>query len=130
MDIQNPPYEQYALAGFFRTRKFDRHIQRMRRLYGARRQVLQQSLSEAFGDGWRPWGDAAGLHLAAEFSGRAFDEDFARRAARQGIRIATVEQHCIEKGRHTDKLLIGYGHLEAEEIRNGVALLKEFMEQS
>ncbi len=130
MDIQNPPYEQYALAEFFKTRKLDRHIQRMRRLYGERRQVLQCSLTEAFGGGWRPWGDSAGLHLAAEFSGREFNEDFTNRAAQQGIRIATVEQHCIQKGRHADKLLIGYGHLEPDIIRNSVALLKEFMQQN
>jgi GntR family transcriptional regulator/MocR family aminotransferase len=129
MDIQNPPYEQYALLRFFNTRKIDRHIQRMRRLYGERRRALQESLTEAFGSGWRPWGDSAGLHLAAEFSGREFKEDFTSKASQQGIRIATVEQHCMQKGLHADKLLIGYGHLKPDMIRNGVMLLKEFIEQ-
>jgi GntR family transcriptional regulator/MocR family aminotransferase len=127
MDVQSPLFEQLALAEFFKSRKLDRHIQRMRRLYGQRRQALIECLTDAFGEAWRPWGDAAGLHLAAEFSGRVFDEGFTQRAARQGIRIATVEQHCIQKGRHADKLLLGYGHLEPDEIKSGVALLKEFM---
>lgn len=129
MDIQNPPYEQLALAEFMASRKLDRHIQSMRRLYRQRRQALQQCLTDAYGDAWRPWGDAAGLHLAAEFTGRVFDEGFPRRAAEQGIRIATVEQYCIQKGRHTDKLVMGYGHLTMDEIKSGVALLKQFMEQ-
>lgn len=128
MDLQNPPYEQAALAQFFRTRKLDRHVQRMRRLYGQRRQILLDSLTDAFGDAWRPCGDAAGLHLAAGFPGRVFDGDFTQRALRQGIRLATVGQHCIQNERHQDKLLLGYGHLGSGEIANGVALLKDFME--
>ncbi|WP_245581116.1 hypothetical protein [Paenibacillus ginsengihumi] len=36
-----------------------------------------------------------------------------------------VEYHCIRKGAHADKLLLGYGHLEPEEIERGVLLLKQ-----
>jgi GntR family transcriptional regulator/MocR family aminotransferase len=35
----------------------------------------------------------------------------------------------MQKGLHADKLLIGYGHLKPDMIRNGVMLLKEFIEQ-
>jgi len=45
-----------------------------------------------------------------------------------GIYLKTVESHCLEKGRHQGKLLIGYGHLEPEEIRNGILMLKDFIE--
>lgn len=126
-DVQNPPFEQLALAEYLRTRKFDRYVQKMRRVYAARRQVLLDALAEAFGTSWKPWGDAAGLHIALAFQDKRFDGEFEKIAADNGISIATVDCHSIGKDRHLDKLLIGYGHLEPDEIRSGVCLLKSFM---
>ena len=128
-DVQNPPFEQAALAEYLRTRKFDRHVRQMRRLYGQRRQVLLQALAENFGRAWRPWGDAAGLHLALEFPGQRFDRSFAEGAREQGMRLAPVEFYSIRRGSHADKLLLGYGHLEADEIREGIRLLHGFMQE-
>lgn len=124
-DVQNPPFEQAALAEMLHTRKFDRHLAAMRKLYGERRQRLLSSLREHFGDGWRSWGDAAGLHLAVQFPDMTFDDAFVNSCKAGGIRLAPVEYHCIRKGEHADKLLFGYGHLEPDEIERGVLRLKE-----
>lgn len=126
-DVQNPPFEQAALAEFLNTRKLDRHVQNMRRLYGQRRHILLQTLTETFGNCWRPWGDAAGLHLALEFPGKRFDQDFAHNCQQNGIRITPVDYHSIVKGKHLEKLLLGYGHLEPQEIKQGIRLLSEHM---
>lgn len=123
-DVQNSPFEQAALAEFLRTRKFDRHIRNMSRLYGQRRAVLLQALKDTFGDTWRAWGDAAGLHLAVQFPGMYFDESVLKKCADLGIRVAAVEQHCIQKGCHRDKLLLGYGHMEPKEIQESILRLK------
>jgi GntR family transcriptional regulator/MocR family aminotransferase len=128
MDVQNPPFEQAALAEFLHTRKLDRHIQKMRRIYGHRRKVLMEMLKYAFGNGWIAYGDTAGLHIAIDFPGQCFEERFVESCLQNGIYLKTVESHCLEKGRHQSKLLIGYGHLEPEEIRNGILMLKDFME--
>jgi GntR family transcriptional regulator/MocR family aminotransferase len=128
-DVQNPILEQAALAMFLRTRKLDRHIQRMRRLYGERRTVLLGSLTENFRREWHVFGDNAGLHLTVEFPGLSFDDGFRKSALNKGIDITPVEYHCIEKGRHQDKLLLGYGHLDPEEIRSGILLLHNHMEE-
>ncbi len=128
-DVQNPPWEQAALAELLRTRRFDRHVHGMRRVYGLRREALLKSLSAAFGDGFEPWGDAAGLHLCVAFRGRRFDDAFAQRCLARGMRVVPVEYHCIRKGAHEDKLLLGYGHLEPEEIEKGIRLLKDIMEE-
>lgn len=126
-DVQNPPFEQAGLAEFLRTRKLDRHVQNMRRLYGQRRHILLQTLTETFGNCWRPWGDAAGLHLALEFPGRRFDQDFSHNCQQHGIRITPVDYHSIVKGRHLEKMLLGYGHLEPQEIRDGIRIFYEHM---
>jgi len=124
-DVQNPVIEQAALAVFLRTRKLDRHIKKMRRIYGERRRALLAELERTFGGGWRAYGDDAGLHLAVEFPNLCFDDAFRKSAAERGILITPVEYHCIDKGRHRDKLLIGYGHLDPDEIRSGIGLLYE-----
>lgn len=128
-DVQNPPFEQAALAEFLHTRKFDRHVQRMRRLYGQRRQIMLQTLKETFGEKCVSWGDAAGLHLALQFPGMHFDQAFALQCKQQGIFITPVDRHCIRKGIHSDKLLLGYGHLDANEIRQGIELLYKLITQ-
>lgn len=127
-DVQNPPFEQAALAEFLHTRKLDRHVQKMRRIYGHRRQVLMEALKEAFGNGWTSYGDTAGLHIAIDFPNHCFDEVFHKSCLQSSIYIKTVESHCMEKGRHQSKLLMGYGHLEPEEIRKSILLLRDFME--
>ncbi|MGE4485382.1 MAG: PLP-dependent aminotransferase family protein [Oscillospiraceae bacterium] len=126
-DVQNPPFEQAALAEFLHTGKLDRHIQKMRRIYGQRRKVLLDSLKDAFGTGWAACGDAAGLHIAIDFPGSCFDGEFKKRCLQKGIDITPMECHSIVKGLNQGMLLIGYGHLEPEEIEYGVRLLRDFM---
>lgn len=126
-DVQNPVLEQAALALLLRTRKLDRHVQKMRRIYGERRRVLLESLEENFKTEWRAFGDNAGLHLTVEFPGLCFDDAFRKSCREHGINVTTAEFHCIEKGNHRNKLLIGYGHLTPEEIRKGIGLLQRFI---
>lgn len=122
-DVQNPPFEQAALAEFLRTRKFDRHVSKMRRIYSQRRQALMDSLKKTFGNMWTAYGDAAGMHAVIDFPGMSFNKGFREKCLQSGIYITPLEDYCIEKGRHQSKLLIGYGHLEPEEINKGIRLL-------
>ena len=45
------------------------------------------------------------------------------------LRARKLEGHCIEKGAHRDKLLLGYGHLEPGEIAAAVRFLAESMRE-
>ena len=49
-DRQTPLLEQATLADFLREGHLERHIRRMRRIYGRRREVLVESLAKHFGD--------------------------------------------------------------------------------
>jgi GntR family transcriptional regulator/MocR family aminotransferase len=122
-DVQNPVFEQAALCMLLQTHKLDRHIQKMRRVYGQRRQALLDALTDAFGKGFIPWGDAAGLHLTVQFPGMRFGEAFRKACRDLSIYVTPVSRHCIQKDSHQDKLLLGYGHLTPEKIRTGIPLL-------
>ncbi|PKM72735.1 MAG: PLP-dependent aminotransferase family protein [Firmicutes bacterium HGW-Firmicutes-16] len=129
-DVQNPPFEQAALGELLRTRRFDRHVQKMRRLYALRRQTLLDALKLEFGDGFEVFGDAAGLHVAVNFPKFTFDSGFKEKCLKNGIFVTPVENHCIRKGEHQSMLLLGYGHLRAEEIRSAIKLLSSFMKET
>ena len=122
-DVQNPMFEQAALAEFLRSRALDRHVRAMRNRYAKRRQALVGALHEEFGESCTICGDAAGLHLAASFAGMRFDASFQRFCLERGVVVSTMESHCITKGQHEDQLLLGYGHLTPEDIVSSVHLL-------
>lgn len=128
LDIQNPLFEQAALAEFLRTRKLDRHIRIMKNRYARRRQALLEALGEHFGETCSVCGDAAGLHVSVRFSGRIFDEAFRLRCAEAGVHAVSLEEHCIVKGAHRSELVLGYGHLEPEAILGAVQLLARVMD--
>ena len=127
MDVQNPLFDQAALSEFMGTRRLDHHVQKMRRLYGKRREALLNALVHAFKSDFTPFGDASGLHMAVEFKGKVFDDDFRKAGRQRGIYLTPVESYCIEKGRHRNKLLLGYGHLDPDEIQKNVEGLKQFI---
>jgi GntR family transcriptional regulator/MocR family aminotransferase len=127
MDVQNPVLEQAALAEFLHTRKMDKHVQWMRRLYSEKRNALLRSVTDNFGKLVQPWGDASGLHVALQFSGMEFGEPFIQKCRNAGIRIASVAQYCTMQDCHNDKLLVGYGHLNHAQIQEGIRALHQLI---
>lgn len=125
MDVQNPVLEQAALAEFLHTRKMDKHVQQMRRVYSEKRKVLLRSVADTFQNLVLPWGDASGLHVALQFSGMEFGEAFIHECRNTGIRIASVAQYCPMQDCHKDKLLLGYGHLSHAQIQEGIKALHD-----
>lgn len=128
MDVQNPVLEQAALAQFLLQRKLDKHVRRMRRLYGDKRAALLTAIQQTFGDAATARGDASGLHLALQFPGRSFGTDFTLHCRDAGIRIARVSKYCFSTQEHTDTLLLGYGHLDAAGIAGGVRALGRLLQ--
>lgn len=127
LDFQNSVLEQAALAEFLQTRKLDKHFQRMRRIYGEKRKILLQAIRQTFGDEAIPWGDESGLHLALQFPGSSLGEKFTRECLDAGIRAYPLAYYCPGENIHRDKLLLGYGHLSPEQIREGIEKLHQFM---
>jgi len=95
MDVQNPIFEQAALAEFMRRRKLDRHIQKMRRIYGQRWHILLESFKEVFGSEWIPYGDAARLHVAVDFPGIRFNDAFRKCCLQKGVYITPEHRQFI-----------------------------------
>ncbi|MET3549515.1 GntR family transcriptional regulator/MocR family aminotransferase [Paenibacillus favisporus] len=133
MDMHTPTLDQAILARFIADQHLQRHVTRMKRIYSRRRKLLIRSLSETFGNRIQVSGDAAGLHLIAEFSGHIFDEERVQALAEKGVRIYPAEKYAIVKGRFEDKLIMGFGDVAESQIPEGVrriaGVLRELGEQ-
>ncbi len=128
MDVQNPVFEQAALAKFLQKRKMDKHVQHMRRIYGEKRNILLNSIQQTFGPSAQPWGDDSGLHVALQFPGMEFGYQFVQDCRETGIRVSPLPRYCLTQTEHTDKLLMGYGHLNHIQIQEGIRVLHQLIE--
>ena len=117
-DRHAPTLEQAALAEFLSEGHLDRHIRRMRRLYGHRRDVLKEALSRHFADGAQILGDAAGMSMMVRFA----DTSIAVRAARNKVQIASTAPYYFGKP-PTGEFLLGFSTLGDRSIREGIRRL-------
>ena len=122
--------KQLALSRFIEEGYLERHITRMKKLYREKRETLIEYLKNAFNDNVTISGDSTGLYVVADFQNIDFSEDLMKKIHQQNIRIYRVEDHAIIKGKHTNKIILGYGNLTTDEIKVGVERLKHALDKS
>lgn len=127
-DRHTASIEQYVLAKFIKEGYLDRHVRKMKKIYHIRREVLVTSIKKHFPHA-RVIGKAAGMHLVIEVPGVNFTRERCDRLKEQGVCVYPVEEYSIQKGRHEEKIVMGYGGLTSEEIEKGILLLKNALEK-
>lgn len=120
--------DQQVISQFFLQGHFERHLNRMRKIYKGKHDVLLQGLKES-GLPVKISGDSAGLHLLLEFGGcteqaAEIEADLVRRAADEGVRVYTLSDYYIEAEKHKPTIIIGFARLKEKEIIDGIACLK------
>jgi GntR family transcriptional regulator/MocR family aminotransferase len=128
MDIFPPTLYQAVLTEFVDEGHFGRHLRRMRLLYRERRDALVAALQEELGGELEVQGGQAGLHLAATFTserapGRT-DVDIALEAAKRKLWVVPLSITYLG-AEARQGLILGYGGLDAEQIRDGARRLRE-----
>jgi GntR family transcriptional regulator/MocR family aminotransferase len=119
-DRHSPVPEQAALADFIAEGHLERHIRRMRRIYGARRDALVESLDHYFGDRAQIVGDAAGMHVLVRFQ----DKNIAEKA--QGARVQLVSSqasYLTEPPR--GEVILGFSSIGEPSIREAIRRIAE-----
>jgi GntR family transcriptional regulator/MocR family aminotransferase len=117
-DRNTPVLEQKALYDFMHQGHLERHIRRMRRLYGGRREALVGALKRHFGDGVHVMGDDAGMHLMAAFD----DPRVAERAERNRVKLLSASGYYLTKA-PGNEYIFGFSAVGERTIREGVKRL-------
>src|SRR5699024_4306748 len=125
-DLHTPSLEQLTIARFIDNRDLERHIRKMKKIYRTRRDFLKECLRKAFDTEIVVSGDSTGLHLIVEYKNVTFSEQIVHTIIQKyHIKVYPVEHHTIQKDKHSNKLILGYGNLSLEEIKEGIQRLKQ-----
>lgn len=116
--------DQAILTSFIRGGYFERHLNRMRKIYKAKHDILIQALAR-FGDEITIYNANAGLHLFVQFHGNYTEEELLENAQNHGIKLYSLKKHYITDVPTKDGiyLLLGFGNLTEEQIQAGIQLL-------
>jgi GntR family transcriptional regulator/MocR family aminotransferase len=115
---------QAAVADFLAEGHFERHLRRLRRLYGGKRRVLVAALERYLGGRVRYSAVAAGLHImlfpeAGVDEARLVDE-----AAARGVRVYAGAPFHLQSP-SPPSILLGFSGLEDDAIIEGVRRLAD-----
>ena len=125
-DRYTPLLEQYALTDWIKEGYFERHIQRMRKLYDLRRQALIKALSKHFGDRVTILGANAGIHVMVKIETGLSDRLVVQKAAAAGIGLISSQEYYL-KFSNRGEFIFGYAQLEETQIERGIFKLSQIL---
>ena len=119
--------DQKILNEFIRCGAFERHLNRMRKIYKGKHDVLLEAL-KGFRKKFTILGDRAGSHILLQAKYEVTEQWLRQRAEENGIKIYCLSDYIIAgencpKGMAT--VIIGYAGMDLEDIEKGIAALKE-----
>jgi GntR family transcriptional regulator/MocR family aminotransferase len=118
---------QTAVAAFISDGHLIRHVRKMRHVYGVRRQLLLNILSEQFGEWLKPIPSFYGTHVTAVARGSADMEAVSNAMLRQNVRIHSFARYYL--GPQTiSGLIFGYGDPELGDISEGLSRLRAYFD--
>ena len=115
---------QSILNEFFGEGYFERHLNKMRKIYRAKHELLLDCLGD-MRDSFEVSGENAGLHLVLTARNGMGEGELIRRAADRGVRVYGLSESMVEAAPDSRTVLLGFGGLGEAEIREGMALLHE-----
>ena len=117
--------DQGVLNEFIRDGYFERHLNKMRKLYRTKHDLLLQELVP-FAKKFKVSGEHGGLHLLLTAKGNVSEQELIDRAESVGVRVYGLSDSCVEEIPHRRAtVLLGFGALTEQEIQEGIQKLKE-----
>jgi GntR family transcriptional regulator/MocR family aminotransferase len=124
-DLHTPSLDQLSLANFIEEGHLERHIFKMKKVYMRKRETLRSGLKASFKDKVEIFGDSTGLHLVARFIEVTFNDEVLKELRENKVKVYPVELHTMEKGAYKDCVILGYGNLSDEQIKEGIFRIKD-----
>jgi GntR family transcriptional regulator/MocR family aminotransferase len=120
--------EQQALAAWMSEGGYDRHMRRMRRIYGKLEGKLRMGLERDLASLFEVIPSDAGLHLYAKWRGSAEDYRLlVQECSRRGVLWKDGEGYAANERSQSNPIvpsaLFGFAHLDERQIEEGVDLI-------
>ena len=118
--------EQNILTAFISEGHYERHLNRMRKLYGEKRAVLLNELKK-IGGKIKINGENAGHHMAIRLMSDLSEEEMIESAKKCGVRVYPISTYFIRgvPQKYRSTVLIGYAELSKKQLTEGISLLKK-----
>lgn len=114
--------EQFALAHFIRTGDYDRHLRKMRALYGARREALLAAIGAELPE-TEIGGISAGLHATVRFPQRLNEAAIIASANKRGMGLSFIRRHYLGAAPDESTLLLNYASMTESVLRTALRTL-------
>ncbi len=125
-DYETNQLTQLTLKSFIETGEFEKHIQRMRRIYGKKRACLQQAIADsAFPGELR--GIDSGMNGLVRLSTPMTATAISELAVQYGISVTPESRYCSQSPAKDDGLVLGYSALTTEQIQQGISKLAQLI---
>lgn len=128
IDRHSPILSQAAVAEFFASGAYFRHVRRMREVYRERRDALLDALESRLGDAVAPYASDSGMFLSLRLPRGASDQVVSRRAAELDVDAPALSEYRLGPERANrdwiqSGLMLGFAAYTPREIQSGVARL-------
>ena len=117
-----PRFEQHTLAAFMASGDFEKHLNRMRKIY---RRKLEETLTQlkAYEPFVQVTGSSAGLHVVLTIQTEADDLQMKQRAEHASLYIKSMAEYQFTPAASTHRFLFGFAHLNERDIKQAVTQL-------
>ena len=114
--------DQRILCEFIRDGYFERHLNKMRKLYKAKHECLLECL-QPLRDRFLLSGENAGLHLVLTSKEGVPEQRLVEAAAAERVKVYGLSESMVERGADSSTVLLGFGGLTEAQLREGAAAL-------
>lgn len=111
---------QKILTNFIESGEFEKHLNRMRKIYSKKRQIIIDSLKNE--KNIKVKGADAGLHIVLEYKGKYSEDEIIKMAKDRKIKVYGLSSYGTK--RKIPSILIGFATLNDEKLKKGVEILK------
>lgn len=116
--------DQKIVELFLRNGHYERHLNRMRRLYKSKHDWILRWVKEEMSEICSCFGEHAGIHLLLRFHNGISEDEAVERAKSAGIRVYGLSEFFVQEKKKTEAVvLIGYATLTEEEIKEALQIL-------
>ena len=116
--------DQKIVELFLRNGNYERHLNRMRRLYKSKHDWILRWVKEEMSEICSCFGEHAGIHLLLRFHNGISEDEAVERAKSAGIRVYGLSEFFVQEKKETEAVvLIGYATLTEEEIKEALQIL-------